>query len=118
LFRSITFQPQKKFQTFLLNLYPRHHLNISDRSWVLSHLTCKRVHPVRGSLVLVAYLVPPKINATAYGEHVFFEIDVKGGEEELSGSDATVGGPNILAQSFKVAINAKGGDCWKVYSWE
>jgi hypothetical protein len=30
-------------------------------------------------------------------------------------TDATVGGPNRLAQSFKVAINAKGGDCWHVY---
>jgi hypothetical protein len=63
---------------------------------------------------LVAYLIPPKINATTQGERVFFDIDVKGGEKELSGSDATVGGPNRLAQPFRVAINAKGGDCWKV----
>jgi hypothetical protein len=85
---------------------------------VSSRLTSKRVHPVRGSPVLVAYLIPPKINATAQGERVFFDIDVKGGEKELYGSDATVGGPNRLAQPFRVAINAKGGDCWKVYSWE
>jgi hypothetical protein len=63
-------------------------------------------------------MIPPKINATYQGEHVFFDIDVKGGEKELSGSDATVGAPNRLAQPFRVAINAKGGDCWKVYSWE
>jgi hypothetical protein len=67
---------------------------------------------------LVAYLIPLKINATAQGEHVFFDIDVKRGEKELHGSDAKVGGPNRLAQLFRVAINAKGGDCWKVYSWE
>ena len=82
-----------------------------------SRLTSKRVHIVRGSPILVAYLIPPKINATAQGERVFFDIDVKGGEKEWSRSDATVGGPNRLAQLFRVAINAKGGDCWQVYSW-
>jgi hypothetical protein len=46
------------------------------------------------------------------GDNVFFDIDVKGGEKEWSRLDATVGGPNRLAQSFRVAINAKGGDCW------
>jgi hypothetical protein len=85
---------------------------------VLSRLTCNKVHPVRGSLVLIAYMIPHKIIATAQGEHVFFYIDVKGGEKELSRSDATVGGPNRLAPPFRVAINAKGGDCWKVYSLE
>jgi hypothetical protein len=60
---------------------------------------------------LIEYLIPPKNTATAQGEHVFFDIDVKGGEKEWSGLDATVGGPNRLAQSFRVAINAKGGDC-------
>ena len=53
-----------------------------------------KVHPIRGSLVLIAYLIPHKITATTQGEYVFFDIDVKGGEKELSGSDATVGGPN------------------------
>jgi hypothetical protein len=77
---------------------------------VLSRLICKRVHPVRGSPILVTHLIPPKINATTQGECVFFDIDVKGGEKELSGSDATVGGPNRLAQPFRVSINAKGGD--------
>jgi hypothetical protein len=48
---------------------------------VLSRLTSKKVHPVRGSLVLIAYLIPPKITATAQGEHVLFDIDVKGGEK-------------------------------------
>ena len=52
---------------------------------MLSRLTCKRVHLVRGSPVLVSYLIPPKINATPQGERVFFDIDVKGGEKELSG---------------------------------
>jgi hypothetical protein len=33
---------------------------------------------------LIAYLIPPKITATAQGEHVFFDIDVKGGEKEWS----------------------------------
>jgi hypothetical protein len=61
---------------------------------VSSRLTSKRVHPVRGSPVLVAYLIPLKINATTQGEHVFFDIDVKGGEKELYRSDARVGGPN------------------------
>jgi hypothetical protein len=85
---------------------------------VSSRLTSKRVHPIRGSLVLIAYLIPHKITTRAQGEQFFFDIDVKGGEKELSGSDAIVGGPNRLAQLFRVAINAKGGDCWKVYSWE
>jgi hypothetical protein len=47
----------------------------------------------------VAYLIPPKINAMAQGECVFFDIDVKGGEKN---------------QGAFVAINAKGGDCWHV----
>jgi hypothetical protein len=46
---------------------------------------------------LVVYLIPPKINATAQGERVFFDIDVKGGEKN---------------RGAFVAINAKGGDCW------
>jgi hypothetical protein len=29
--------------------------------------------------------------------------------------DATIGGLSIIVQSFSVAINAKGGDCWHVY---
>jgi hypothetical protein len=70
---------------------------------VTSRLTFKRVHPVRGSSVLVAYLIPPKINATSQGERVFFDIDVKGGEKN---------------RGAFVAINAKGEYCWKVYSWE
>jgi hypothetical protein len=65
--------------------------------------------------VLVEYLIPLKHTATARGEHVFFDIDVKGGEKEWSGLDATVGGPNRLAHPFRVSINAKGGDCWHVY---
>jgi hypothetical protein len=85
---------------------------------VLSRLTSKKVHPIRGSLVLIAYMIPHKNTATAQGERVFFDIDVKGGEKEWSGSDATIGGLNRLAQLFRVAINAKGGDCWKVCSWE
>jgi hypothetical protein len=35
--------------------------------------------------VLVEYLIPPKNIATTQGEHVFFDIDVKGGEKEWSG---------------------------------
>jgi hypothetical protein len=31
--------------------------------------------------VLVEYLIPPKNTATTQGEHVFFDIDVKGGEK-------------------------------------
>ena len=61
-----------------------------------SCLTPKRVHLVRGRFILIEYLIPPKITATAQGEHVFFDIDVKGGEKEWSGLDATVGGPNRL----------------------
>jgi hypothetical protein len=49
--------------------------------------------------VLVEYLIPHKHTPTTQGEHVFFDIDVKGGEKNLG--------------SF-VAINAKGGDCWHV----
>jgi hypothetical protein len=68
-----------------------------------------------GIFVLIEYLIPPKNTATSQGEHVFFEIDVKGEEKEWSRLDAIVGGPNRLAQSFRVAINAKGGDCWHVF---
>jgi hypothetical protein len=46
---------------------------------------------------LIEYLIPPKNTATTQGEHVFFDIDVKGGEKEWSRPDATVGGPNRLA---------------------
>jgi hypothetical protein len=35
--------------------------------------------------MLVEYLIPPKNTATTQGEHVFFDIDVKGGEKERSG---------------------------------
>jgi hypothetical protein len=48
---------------------------------------------------LIEYLIPPKNTATTQGEHVLFDIDVKGGEKNLG--------------AF-VAINAKGGDCWHV----
>jgi hypothetical protein len=65
--------------------------------------------------VLVEYMIPLKHTTIDRGEHVFFDIDVKGGEKEWSRLDATVGGPNRLAQLFRVAINAKGGDCWHVY---
>jgi hypothetical protein len=34
--------------------------------------------------VLVEYLIPPKSTSTAQGEHDFFDIDVKGGENEWS----------------------------------
>jgi hypothetical protein len=64
---------------------------------VSSCLTPRRVHPVRGIFALIEYLIPPKNTAKSQGEHVFFEIDVKGGEKEWSGTDATVGGPNRLA---------------------
>jgi hypothetical protein len=61
---------------------------------VSSRLTPKRVHPERGSFVLIEYLIPPKNNATTQRKHVFFDIDVKGGEKEWSGLDDTVGVPN------------------------
>jgi hypothetical protein len=64
---------------------------------------------------LTEYLIPPKNTATTQGDHVFFDIDVKGGENEWSRQDATIGGPNSLVHSFRVAINAKGGDCWHVF---
>jgi hypothetical protein len=35
----------------------------------------------RGSFILIEYLIPPKFTATTQGEHVFFDIDVKGGEK-------------------------------------
>jgi hypothetical protein len=59
---------------------------------------------------LVEYLIPPKNTATAQGEHVFFDIDVKGGEKEWSGCYSW-----RIVQPFRVSINAKGGDCWHVY---
>jgi hypothetical protein len=44
-------------------------------------------------------MIPPKNYATAQGEHVFFDIDVKGVEKSLG--------------AF-VVINSKGGYCWHV----
>ena len=32
---------------------------------------------------MIEYLIPPKNNATTQGEHVLFDIDVKGGEKNL-----------------------------------
>jgi hypothetical protein len=46
--------------------------------------------------VLFEYLIPPTSSATAQGEHVFFDIDVKGGEKEWSRLYAIAGGPNRL----------------------
>jgi hypothetical protein len=60
--------------------------------------------------VLVEYLIPLKSTATAQGEHVFFDIDVKGGEKEWSGCYSW-----RSKQPFRVSINAKGGYCWHVY---
>jgi hypothetical protein len=64
--------------------------------------------------VLVEYLIPSKSIATAQGEHVF-SLTLMSKGEKRSGLDATVGGPSRIAQSFRVSINAKGGDCWHVY---
>jgi hypothetical protein len=44
-------------------------------------------------------MIPPKNTTTAQGDHLLFDIDVKGAEKSLG--------------SF-VAINAKGGYCWHV----
>jgi hypothetical protein len=44
-------------------------------------------------------MIPPKNTTTAQGEHVLFDIHVKGGEKSLG--------------AF-VSINGKGGDCWHV----
>jgi hypothetical protein len=62
--------------------------------------------------VLVEYMIPPKSIAIAQGEHVVFDIDVKGGEKVWT---AIVGGLSRIVQSFKVSINSKGGYCWHVY---
>jgi hypothetical protein len=72
---------------------------------VSSRLTPKRVHPIKGSFVLIEYLIPPKNTATAQGEHVFFDIDVKGGEKEWSRPDAIVGGPNRLARRDSAEVH-------------
>jgi hypothetical protein len=52
---------------------------------VSSRFTPKRAHPVRGSLILIAYLIPPKNTTRSQGERVLFDIDVKGGEKNRSG---------------------------------
>ena len=59
--------------------------------------------------MLVEYLIPSKSNATSQGEHVFFGIDVKGGEKS-SGEDIQ------MHVGACVAINAKGGDCWQIFN--
>jgi hypothetical protein len=46
-----------------------------------------------------------------------FSLTLMSKGEKRSGLDATVGGTNRLVQPLQVAINAKGGYCWHVYSW-
>jgi hypothetical protein len=55
--------------------------------------------------VLVEYLIPTQSTTIVQGEHVFFDIDVKGGEKEWSGCYSW----RSKKQPFRVAINAKGG---------
>jgi hypothetical protein len=44
-----------------------------------------------------------------------FSLTLMSKGEKRCGLDATVGGLSRIVQSFRVAINAKGGDCWHVY---
>ena len=44
-----------------------------------------------------------------------FSLTLMSKGEKMNGPDATVGGPSSLAEPLRVAINAKGGDCWHVY---
>jgi hypothetical protein len=36
--------------------------------------------------------------------------------KKMCGLDATVGGLRRIVQPFRVSINAKGGDCWHVFT--
>jgi hypothetical protein len=60
-------------------------------------------------------MIPMKNTTTSQGEHVFFDIDVKGAKNEWSRLDAIAGVPNRLACPFRVSINDKGGYFWHVY---
>jgi hypothetical protein len=62
---------------------------------------------------LVEYLIPLKSISTAQGS--MFSLTLMSKREKRSGPYATVGGPNRLANTLRVSINAKGGDCWHVY---
>jgi hypothetical protein len=44
-----------------------------------------------------------------------FSLTLMSKGEKRCGLDATVGGLSRTVQSFRVSINAKGGDCWHVY---
>jgi hypothetical protein len=55
-------------------------------------------------------MIPPTSTPTTQGEHVFFNIDVRGGEKVWSGCYSL-----RIVQPFRVSINAKGVDCWHVY---
>jgi hypothetical protein len=44
-----------------------------------------------------------------------FSLTLMSKGEKRSGSNAIVGGLSKIVQSFRVAINSKGGDCWHVY---
>jgi hypothetical protein len=44
-----------------------------------------------------------------------FSLTLMSKGEKRCGLDATVGGLSRTMQSFRVSINAKGGDCWHVY---
>jgi hypothetical protein len=56
---------------------------------------------------------------TAQGEHVFFfDIDVKVGEKSLGGDSECMW---VLVRvqmhvGYCVSINAKGGECWKIFN--
>jgi hypothetical protein len=61
--------------------------------------------------VLVEYLIPSKSTATSQGSMFSLTLMSKG--EKRCG--CLVGGLRRIVQSFRVSINAKGGDCWHVY---
>jgi hypothetical protein len=44
-----------------------------------------------------------------------FSLTLMSKGEKRCGLDATVGGLRRIVQPFRVAINAKGGDCWHVF---
>jgi hypothetical protein len=47
-----------------------------------------------------------------------FSLTLMSKGEKRCGLDATVGGLSRTVQPFRVAINAKGGDCWHVLQEE
>jgi hypothetical protein len=68
--------------------------------------------------VLIVYLYLLYLCSGGEQSHSQFSLTLMSKGEKRCGLDATVGGLSRIVQPFRVAINAKGGDCWHVLQEE